>query len=251
MNRDDLPIAVSEQTWQIFEDVQKIQELFLEFDLERREGTVSENVLAQFSVLPSEFKIGITIYTKNITEEILTHEVLHARRIIQGYPFFYRVSFPETKTMSNLSNDIEHISVYETLEKMGFDPRPESLKEWKKGIEILRTNLDRIPQDAPSHVLDVIGASCTFGGLIRNLDIKEIEKIIPKRIKKGVSSGLKIHDELSKYNLSNKEDNFNALISVACILKLTLKDVVIGKLDFESRRRLYYNPNDGSLVDIK
>ena len=60
----------------------------IEFDPTRRNGRVSENVLTHFSFNPSKFEIGIIIYEKNITEDILAHEALHAQKLVHGHPFF-------------------------------------------------------------------------------------------------------------------------------------------------------------------
>ena len=47
--------------------------------------------------------------------------------------------------------------------------------------------------------------------------------------------------------VSEKEENFKARIFVATALGLTVRDTLIGELDFRQRKRFYYDPNDGSL----
>ncbi len=246
--RENLPVPVSDQTWKVFEEIQKVQSLTLEFDPNRKDGTVSDNVRAQYFVLPSKLKIGIVLYDKNVTEEVLAHEALHVLYICQGYPFFYRNVFRITKTIENIENSIQHIHIYKALEEMGFDPKPEARKNWIEGLEVFRKSLNKISQHANEYELNTLGAELTFTGLVSGIELQDIRVNIPPRIKGGLTSGVEIYNELKKYNLSEKEDNFKARIFVASTLGLTAKDTVIGALDFRNRIRFYFDPNDRSLL---
>lgn len=247
LNREDLPVKVSDKTWNIFEDIQEIQNLAIEFDPNRKNGTVSENVRAQYLLLPSKLQIGIVFYDKNITEEVLAHEALHVLYICQGHPFFYRNAFRITKAIENMESSIQHIHVYKILEMMGFNPKPEAQNNYLRGIEIFRKSLHKIPQHVREYELITLGAEFTLRGLVNGVDLPYIKENIPPRIKGGLTKGIEIYKELNKYNFSEKEENFKARIFVATALGLTVRDTLIGELDFRQRKRFYYDPNDGSL----
>jgi hypothetical protein len=248
LSRENLPVRVSDRTWKVFEEIQKVQNLTLEFDFSRKNGTISDNVRAQYLLQPSRLKIGIVLYDKDVTEEVLAHEALHVLYICQGYPFFYRNVFRITKTIENIENSIQHMHIYKVLEEMGFNPRPEARKNWIEGLAVFQGSLQKIPQRADEYELRALGAEFTFSGLVNGIDLQEIRENIPPRIKGGLTSGVEIYNELKKYNLSEKEDNFKARIFVASTLGLTAKDTVIGELDFRNRIRSYFDPNDGSLL---
>ena len=251
LKRDDLPIPVSDETWKVFEDIQKIHNMTIEFDPTWRNGKVSRNVLAQFSVNPSRFRIGIIIYCKNVTEDILAHEALHAQRIVRGHPFFLPVAFPERKTIQNLENEIQHFHIYELLTKMGFKSRQKDQERWRNGITILKTQIHKIPLQAPPYVLSVIGATNTLGGLVRGMDIRKIKKELPISLLPGISKGVQIYEELGRHDLSDSKENFKVRLSVASILGLTARDAVIERIDFLNRKRFLYDPISGNLLQVK
>ena len=98
LKRDNLPIKVSDNTWKIFENIQKIHPISIKIDYTYRNGMVSNNLRAQFRYILSEFEIDITIYDKNITEELSAHDALHAEMMVKGCPFFRS----EDETIANL-----------------------------------------------------------------------------------------------------------------------------------------------------
>ncbi len=134
---------------------------------------------------------------------------------------------------------------------MGFTSDSKDQKNWKKGIEIMHSEITKIPTNAPQYTLNVIGATSTLGGLLRGIDIGEIRKRMPQEFCGGIDLGVQIFEEVNQYDLTNIEENFKFHIWVASLLKLTSHDTVIGKLDFHNRKRLYYDPIDGRLLTEK
>lgn len=251
LKRCGLPIKVSDKTWEIFENIQRIQPLKIKTDPTYQNGTVSRNVKAQFVCKPSKFEIYIVIYDEDVTEETLVHEALHAKMMVKGYPFFYARYFPEKKTIANLSNDIQHLRIFRIMEEMGFTPKLQARKGWKRGIEIFNSNTDKIPLDAPDYVVNTIGATTTLSILVLGIGAEEIREALHPRYRKTVDIGIGIYEELKNYDLSNKKECFNALIKVASALQLNNNDTVIGILDFQNRERRYYSVKTGDLLVIK
>jgi len=251
IQRGDIHIRISDATWQIFEDIQEIEPLFIEYDPTWKDGNVSKNVSAQFQYRPCDFNIGIVIYNVDISEMILAHEILHAKLIVQGHPFFYRVAFPANKIIANLENEIQHIQIYKTLSNMGFNSDSSRIKNWKKGTKIMHYEINKIPANTQQYVLNVIGASSTLGGLLRGINISEIRSRIPRIFSGGIDLGVQIFEESKKYDLTDKEEDFKFHLRVASLLKLTYQDTVVGKLDFEIRKRFYYDPLNGRLLSVR
>lgn len=251
--RKDLPIAVCDETWNIFNKIQQIEKVKINIDTTWQNNSVSKNVKAQFLVLPSEFELGINIYDiENLNEEIFLHEILHAKYIVTSQPFFYGNKFPEQKTLANLENSIQHFFIYKKLDSLGFKINKRIKKqEWTYGIKMLNQELLNIPPNAPTYVLETIGASLTLDGLVNGMKIEYIRNKIPQRLNNGIEKGIEIFKILKEANLSNVEDNFKIRLKIASILNLTQRDVVIGRLDFINKHRFYYDPINGELLQIK
>lgn len=251
LQRDELPIKVSDETWKVFQEIIKIQNIEIEFDPTWRNSTVSKNVKAQFWVLPSEFKIGINIYDKNITEETLIHEALHAKYCVNGYPCLFLNKFPVKKEISNLSNSIDHIEIFNYLENIGFNPRKDAQQEWTNSIKLLDESINRFPPNASLHVLKIMGAINTFDALVKGVNEEVIKENLHHRIIDGFDLGINIFNEIQQYDLSKIDEKFDAFIRICSILGLTKNNVVIGKLDFYNRKRSYFDPNIGLLLEAK
>lgn len=252
LNRQDLPIEVSNEIWGIFEKVQEINPISIEIDPSRQNNTVSKNVLAQFGGIPSQFEIYITIYVKDqISQDLLAHEILHAYLIVNGFPFFYRNNFPEIKTINNLENLLQHVYVFQNLEEMGFEPQKSAQESWEEGVEILKNTVSEIPDDAPTYAINTIGAMWTLEGLMAGINITDIKSKLPARFHKTIPIGGKLLEELQKYDLSKQDDSFQAHLKIAKILGLTDRDAFIGILDFKEHKRSYYSINTGNLLITK
>ena len=250
LKRNDLPINVSDSIWQIFEDVQNVEHLEIQYDYSRKNGTVSENVSAQYSVLPSEYKHGIVLYTTQITERELAHEGLHSKMVVLGYPFFYRVKFPVHKSIANLENEIQHYLIYMELIELGITSKERDISSWRTGIEIMGTEIGKLPARVPDYVLNVMGATWTIGGLNRGISRDEISEKLPQRLSGGFSLGEQIYNRLREVNLLQFDENFQLHLWIASLLNLTADDLVIGTIDFQERNRKYYHPIDGRLLSI-
>jgi hypothetical protein len=251
LTRTDLPIPVSDSTWLLFEQILEIENIAIDFDPTWQNGNVSRNVSSQFWFTPAKYKMGIVIYDRNISEETLAHEALHALKVLQGYPMFVPRGFPERKTIINLDNELQHFDIFERLEKMGFHARTAYRKRWREGIEYLNASMHIIPPDAPRYTLDVVGAANTLGGIASGMDIEEIRTILPTRLLGGVDKAVKIHEVSRKYDLTNNNHNFELHLRIASILELTREDVIIGIMNFENRNRSFYDPVSGKLLYTK
>ncbi|MDA2930753.1 hypothetical protein MYX84_12555 [Acidobacteria bacterium AH-259-O06] len=250
MKRDALPIKVSDQVWNLIEEIQVIEPLQLKIDLTRRNGKVSPNVAAQFRFHSSTFEIRILLYEQNLSEEILAHEVLHAwKLVVGGHPRFYRNRFFETKTIDNLEGPIQHQHIFQVLEKMGFDPIPGAKEDWERGIKILLKESEKIPLDRSQRELTVMGATYALGGLVAGLDSEQVRQAIPPRLRQGVDKAVEIHKELSKADLTTMQENFRIRRRIASILDLTISDAVIRRFDFKVRSSYAYDPVSGQQVE--
>lgn len=251
INRRDLPVEVSDSTWKLFKEIQCIKPLVIEYDSTRNNGKVSNNVSAQYWLLPSNYKHGINIYTTEIDENDLMHEALHAKLMVIGYPFFYRVRFPEHKTIANIENEIQHYVIYNKMRKLGFAIRTEDVTDWKNGINILVSQMEKIPSNAPEYVLNVMGAAATLGGLNRGISLIEISERLPSRVKSGLDLGVKIYSNIKETNIDNTTDIFQLHTVIASLLELSSKDLVICVIDFKNNNRKYYDPLSGRLLTVK
>ncbi len=251
IERESLPIKIEDSTWQIFEDVQSVEYLEIEYDYTRKNGSVSENVSAQYWVLPSEYRHGISIYTKNVEESVLIHEALHAKLMVLGYPFFYRVRFPEHKSIANLENEIQHFIISKAMSTIGVDSKKNDIASWITGAKIMDLEISKIPSSAPKYVLNLMGATSTLAGLNRGITNEEILGRLPQRLQGGFPLGVNIYNKLLETKMLDMEDNFRFHIWLALVLDLSSKDTVIGRIDFKNRNRKFYDPRDGKLLEIK
>jgi len=238
-----LPIKVRDEVWAIVENIQKVIPLELEFDLSRRCGKVTKNVTAQFSL--NNFVPKIRIFSNDVTELSLAHEVLHAKRVIDGHPVLYRTKFPLMMVIDNLQNTIEHIVIYHELEKLGFEVRTHSIIKWRKDIEIIRSSLDKLKIEHPKNVLNLIGAASTFSGLVDGIELKEIEEKMDSRVKDGIANGRLIYDVLLEYNLVDKDDNFRALLKLSNLLGITRNYSGITIINYITNTWYDFNPENG------
>ena len=253
VGRDKLPIQVSdevweilkdkeisEETWQIIEDVQEINPITITYDPTRFGGKFSDNITASFGTKVN-FETHIFIYTTKIKEESLAHEALHAKRQVNAYPSFYQSgNFP---VISQLENSIEHLYIFQELESMGFKPRIQD--RWRKTMEISNT---QDLTDFPQEVIDTAAAAFVLDGLMYGVDMKEIKEKIHPMLRSSIDKGLRIYEELKKYDLSDKEKVFEAKLKVASMLGLTKNEIAILKMDFTEHKKHYYNPITGELL---
>ena len=247
LERQDLLIEVSDRTWEIFEDVQRFEPIKMTFDPGRGKGKISENISAQFICSPKTFDIYIVLYSPHITEETLLHEALHAKNIVQGFPFLLGRAFPEKNTMANLENQIEHMRIFSEMRDMGFDPEAYAQKRWKSGIETIGTDaLNNIPSDTEPYVIRAIVATYALGGLVAGISSEEIKKNIPLHFADYVDTGSEIYETLKKYDLRNRAENMEARIKIGSLLRLEDRDALLCEMDFKNRKLSCYNIETGT-----
>ena len=141
LKRNELPIEVSEQVWRLIEEVQRIQPLKLELDPTRKNGRISENVDSQFG-FNNKFEIGIFIYTTELSEDLLAHEVLHAwRMVVKGFPRFVGRGLGR---INSLESVIQHQHIFEMLAGMNLDPLERARRDWEHGLLVTYENRGRI-----------------------------------------------------------------------------------------------------------
>ena len=257
LGRDKLPIKVSdevweilkdkeigEETWQIIEDIQDINPITIKYDPTRFNGELSENIMASFAVNYKNFETYILIYSPDITEQSLAHEALHAKMMVNSYPNFHQSgNFP---VIDALDNSIQHLYIFQFLESMGLKPRIKGKQGWRKGIELLNTREDLA--DASQKVIDTAAATWTLDGLMYGVNIEEIKQIIHPGLRRSIDKGVQIYGGLREYDLSDKEEAFEARLRVASILGLTKHRIVILKMDFKEHKKYYYDPINGELL---
>ncbi len=243
LKRKELPIKVRDEVWAVVESIQKVIPLELEIDLSRRSGKVTKNVTAQFTL--NIFVPKILIFSNDVTEHSLVHEVLHAKRVIGGHPVLYRTNFPLMMVIDNLQNTIEHIVIYHELEKLGFEVQTHSIIKWRKDIEVLKSSLDKLRTKYPKNALNLIGTASTFSGLVDGIELKEIEEKMDKRVKDGIANGRLIYDTLLKYDLADKDDNFQALLKLSNLLAITRSYAGIMIIDYKINTWYDFNPENG------
>lgn len=249
--RQNLPIQVSDRTWDIFKEIIKIKNVEIEYDPTWNNNSVSKNVKAQYWILPSEFRFGITIYDQEVTEETLIHEALHSKFIAYGYPFLYPTKFPVKKEIYNLYNSIDHLEIFNFLENLGFTPRLNARAKWESNMEVLGKFIDNFPPHATSLTFKILGAIETFGAL--NLKIKKdiVKSNLHFKISSGFNLGMKIFYAIKEFDLLKKDEKFDALLKICSLIGFTKEDLFICKIDFERKKRLYFNPENGVLMEIR
>ncbi|MFQ5713876.1 MAG: hypothetical protein ACE5GU_07585 [Candidatus Scalinduaceae bacterium] len=243
LKREELPVKIRDEAWTVVENIQKVIALELEIDLSRRSGKVTKNVTAQFTL--NNLIPKILIFSNDVTEQSLVHEILHAKRVIDGHPVLYEINFPLMMVISNLQNAIEHIVIYRELEKLGFDVRTHSITKWRKDFEILKSSLDKLKKQYPKNVFNLIGAATTFSGLVDGIELEEIEEKMDERVKDGIANGRLIYDELLKYNLGDKDENLQALLKLSNILGITKSYAGIMRIDYKINTWYDFNPENG------
>ena len=247
LKRADLPITVSDQVWNLIEQVQAIEPLQLQIDHTRRDGQVSANVDAQFGFNPRTLEIGIWLYGQELSEHLLAHEVLHAwRLVVQGYPKFY---LKNLKFIGNLDNTIEHQHIFQALEAMGFEAIAEAREDWEHGVLVMNELGDRMTAGKSTRELIILGAITALDPLMVGLSPDKVRQDMLPKLRQGVDKAVEINEELRKADLTDMEENFRVRQRIASILGLTAQDAVIMKFDFKVRGTYSYDPVSGEPRD--
>jgi hypothetical protein len=245
----DLPVSVSYEVWTIFSEVINIQPLFLDYTTYDLNKGVTKNINAQFVLL--EGNLIIEIFNKEkISEEILAHEALHAKIFIEGFPIFkWNSELLKIQPFNNLENNIQHVMIFDYLEKLGFISRQEYAEKFKREGLYLRFNKINLTPGTTKEHISILIATGTFSGLITGLNSIEVIQYIKKGFEKDIEKGTRLYIESKKYNLWDKKDNFDYHLSVSEILGLNKEIVEILIYNAENKIIKRFDPISGKLLN--
>ena len=82
-----LPLRVRPKVWEIFQAVHSIQPIKVIKGIPHQDK-VQGDPKAQLRLFLSDLKIEIHFFGETISEEIITHEILHAYMLVSGAPLY-------------------------------------------------------------------------------------------------------------------------------------------------------------------
>lgn len=247
--REDLPIPVRDEVWDLFLEVRAITPVVLIFDGSRRNGAAQEGVFAEVFHEPETSEVGIYSYVHNVTEGILAHEIIHLLMIVRGEPYL----IPDDDApdwlgpvLNLVTNSVHHIKIVRFCEKIGLD-HPDMREMWFS--EMRDVNREVADQDEPEQYLRLYGSYKTFRGLVNNVRGEEIFHCLHPTLRSGFDDGLKAYQEISAIDRYDREFNFKALLCIGTIFKLSTFHALLESSNFIHRVRKRFDPGTGKLVN--
>ena len=248
--REDLPIPVRDEVWDLFLEVRAITPVVFIFDPTRRNGAAQEGVFAEAFHKPETSEVGINIFVHNVTEGILAHEIIHLLMIVRGEPYLIPDDDDGTPdwlgpVLNLITNSVQHIKILRFCEKIGLD-HPDLREMWFS--EMRDVNRQVSAHDEPEQYLRLYGSYKTFRGLVSDIPGEEIFQCLHPALRSGFDDGLRAYQEISTIDVYDREFNFKALLCVGRIFKLSTFHALLESTNFILGEQKRYDPGTGKLV---